>query len=755
MAAKTATDSSGKLLMDKSWELVQKKTFTKWVNSHLAKRGQKLEDLSKDFHDGLKLLSFLEIIGNHKFVSFEKKPKIRIQNIQNNMLALKYLKESNVQLVNITAEDVTDGNIKLILGMIWTIIQRFQLNDISEEELSAKEALLLWCKKKTAGYRDCKVDNFHTSWQDGMAFLALIHKHRPELVDYDNLKKENAKENLQLAFDIAEQHLGIAKLLDVEDIVDVPRPDEHSMITYIAQFYHAFSSNRKQEVAGRRIGRLIDTTMTNEQMKADYTDRSKDLVEWMKKKTEDMKDRNFPNDLDGIKNVIDQHNDYKVNEKPPKGAEKLALEALLNSLALKLRNSGREAFVPPAGTSIADINGLWDNLSQEERDREDALQRELDRQQQLDLLNRRFNSKADKLEAWIANKEKYLNKEETADSVGAAETKVNQHEQFYDEYAASKSRLDELQELLKELEGLNDPKIDALKERVNKINGNWTGLQQTADQKKERLRKMLEIQVRMEELRLDFAKQAKEYNLWVNNTVDRVNNHSFAESLEEINAEAHELTMNDQKLKGENNEKKAALDKLWEDMQAIGITHNQYTAFTNADIEKRHAAVEESIKKRQEAYEVEVARQVEMENLRKEFAKLAQEFVEHLESRKTQIKSLLNAGEPQDLIGEINAAYDNGNAEKEKFEKISAVNAQMSELGINTNKHTEYNVSMLNKKNEQFANSVAQEVALLIEEKELKSEYLAKVEEFLGFIQETTPGLKERNFDNILKGAQA
>ena len=56
------------------------------------------------------------------------------------------------------------------------------------------------------------------SWRDGLAFNALIHKHRPDLIDYDNLQKSNAIYNLQNAFDVAEQQLGLAKFLDAEDV---------------------------------------------------------------------------------------------------------------------------------------------------------------------------------------------------------------------------------------------------------------------------------------------------------------------------------------------------------------------------------------------------------------------------------------------------------------------------------------------------------------------------------------------------------
>jgi len=69
---------------------------------------------------------------------------------------------------------------------------------------------------KTAGYRNVNVRNFTTSWRDGLAFNALIHKHRPDLIDYDNMQKSNALFNLKNSFDVAEQQLGLAKLLDPE-----------------------------------------------------------------------------------------------------------------------------------------------------------------------------------------------------------------------------------------------------------------------------------------------------------------------------------------------------------------------------------------------------------------------------------------------------------------------------------------------------------------------------------------------------------
>ena len=86
----------------------------------------------------------------------------------------------------------------------------------SSEKKSAKDALLLWCQMKTAGYSNVNVRNFTTSWRDGLAFNALIHKHRPDLIDYNKLTKSNPMYNLNNSFNVAEEKLDLARLLDAE-----------------------------------------------------------------------------------------------------------------------------------------------------------------------------------------------------------------------------------------------------------------------------------------------------------------------------------------------------------------------------------------------------------------------------------------------------------------------------------------------------------------------------------------------------------
>ena len=139
------------------------------LNSKLKERDVAVNDLVKDLSDGVLLIHLLEILGNSSLGRYAARPKLRVQRFENVNKALDFIRSRGIQMTNIGAEDVVDGNRKIILGLIWTLILRFTISDINEEGMTAKEGLLLWCQRKTACYDDVDVKDFSASWNDGLA----------------------------------------------------------------------------------------------------------------------------------------------------------------------------------------------------------------------------------------------------------------------------------------------------------------------------------------------------------------------------------------------------------------------------------------------------------------------------------------------------------------------------------------------------------------------------------------------------------
>eukprot|EP00731_Ephydatia_muelleri_P017641 Em0010g739a len=228
--------------MSEKWKQTQERTFTNWCNDrlrgHLKVPKNQITSLATDLKDGLLLIELLEKLAAPKTVGkYNKTPKIKAQCVENIATALRFVSEQGIKLVNIGPEDIYEGNLKLILGLIWSLILKYQIKS-SGRGLSTKKAMLQWINVLIGMYR---IENFSTDWNDGRALCGLNDRLKPGVCpNHYSLSSSDGLANCRLGMDLAELHFSIPKLLTPEDLTS-PEVDELSIMTYLSYFFRPWN----------------------------------------------------------------------------------------------------------------------------------------------------------------------------------------------------------------------------------------------------------------------------------------------------------------------------------------------------------------------------------------------------------------------------------------------------------------------------------------------------------------------------------
>ncbi|XP_065369785.1 dystonin isoform X21 [Calliphora vicina] len=449
-------------------DAIQKKTFTKWVNKHLKKANRRVEDLFEDLRDGHNLLSLLEVLSGEHLP--REKGKMRFHMIQNAQMALDFLRYKKIKLVNIRAEDIVDGNPKLTLGLIWTIILHFQISDIvvgKEDNVSAREALLRWARRSTARYPGVRVNDFTSSWRDGLAFSALVHRNRPDLLDWRKARNDRPRERLENAFHIVEKEYGVTRLLDPED-VDTNEPDEKSLITYISSLYDVFPEPPA-------IHPLFD--MESQRRVHEYRDLAQQFIYWCREKTAYLQERSFPPTLIELKRLLSDLQHFRNEEVSVRKREKSKLVQIYKELERYFESIGEidvETELRPEA-----IEKAWYRMQTALQDREMILQQEIDRLERLQRLADKVEREIKHVDVKLTDLESRINEEarrierlhpvDAKNIVESLETEIRHLEE-------------PIQDMNQDCHVLNEgryPHVAELHKKVNKLHQRWAQLRTT------------------------------------------------------------------------------------------------------------------------------------------------------------------------------------------------------------------------------------------------------------------------------------
>uniref|UniRef100_A0A8C6Y751 Actinin alpha 3 n=1 Tax=Naja naja TaxID=35670 RepID=A0A8C6Y751_NAJNA len=692
------------LLLDPAWEKQQRKTFTAWCNSHLRKAGTQIENIEEDFRNGLKLMLLLEVISGERLPKPDK-GKMRFHKIANVNKALDFIASKGVKLVSIGAEEIVDGNLKMTLGMIWTIILRFAIQDISVEETSAKEGLLLWCQRKTAPYRNVNVQNFHISWKDGLALCALIHRHRPDLIDYAKLRKDDPIGNLNTAFEVAEKYLDIPKMLDAEGKRNSVGAEEDNifMVCYKSCLLSPPPLCFQAETAANRICKVLAVNQENEKLMQEYEKLASELLEWIRRTIPWLENRVPEKNMAAMQRKLEDFRDYRRVHKPPRVQEKCQLEINFNTLQTKLRLSNRPAFMPSEGKMVSDIANAWKGLEQVEKGYEEWLLTEIRRLERLDHLAEKFKQKASLHENWTRGKEDMLSqKDYESATLYEVRALMRKHEAFESDLAAHQDRVEQIAAIAQELNELDYHDAASVNSRCQAICDQWDTLGTLTQKRRDALERVEKLLETIDQLYLEFAKRAAPFNNWMDGAIEDLQDMFIVHSIEEIQSliTAHEQF---KATLPEADKERMAILGIQNEIQKIAQTygiklsgHNPYTALSHHDIANKWDKVKQLVPHRDQTLQEELARQQANERLRRQFAAQANIIGPWIQTKMEEIGhvSVDISGPLEDQMNQLKQHEQNIINYKVNIDKLEGDHQLIQEALVFDNKHTNYTMEV-------------------------------------------------------------
>ncbi|XP_045861974.1 utrophin isoform X2 [Meles meles] len=567
---------------------VQKKTFTKWINARFSKSGKPpINDMFTDLKDGRKLLDLLEGLTGTSLP--KERGSTRVHALNNVNRVLQVLHQNSVDLVNIGGTDIVDGNHKLTLGLLWSIILHWQVKDVMKDVMSdlqqtnSEKILLSWVRQSTRPYSQVNVLNFTTSWTDGLAFNAVLHRHKPDLFSWDRVVKMSPVERLEHAFSKAQTYLGIEKLLDPEDVA-VQLPDKKSIIMYLTSLFEVLPQQvtldaiREVETLPRkykkeceegeisiqssaleeeheRPGAETPSTVTEVDMDLDsYQIALEEVLTWLLSAEDTFQELDdISDDVEEVKDQFATHEAFMMELTAHQSSVGSVLQAG-NQLITQGTLSDEEEFEIQEQMTL--LNARWEALRVDSMDRQSRLH---------DVLMELQKKQLQQLSAWLTLTEERIQKMETCpldDDLKSLQKLLEDHKRLQNDLEAEQVKVNSLTHMVVIVdENSGESATAVLEDQLQKLGERWTAVCRWTE---ERWNRLQEINMLWQEL-LEEQCLLKAWLTEKEEALNKVQTSNFKDQ-KELSVSIRRLAI----LKEDMEMKRQALDQLSEIGQDVG-----------------------------------------------------------------------------------------------------------------------------------------------------------------------------------------
>ena len=684
------------------WELVQCKTMMNWANAYIAKVNaeMKIEDPSTQLEDGLRLIALVESLTGESLGRYHKNPRLQPHMIENLNLPLNLVNESvrsKGLKVFYSAEDILDGNMKMILGLFWILISKFMIDYISDGDKSAREGLLLWCQRRTKNYDNVQVTDLYKSFQDGLAFCAIFHSRDPNSVPYSTLTAAGKFQNLEKAFTAGEA-IGVPRLIDVEDLKQGGAyMDEKTVMTYLSMMWQAMAEDKKSEQAQEHLKKVIAKERATHGLKQGFAEKAAALTQWIGEQAGFFRGLHFGKEEAAVHDCVTGLNEYRRVTKPTKASEKADLESSLAFINTKLSLDNRAPFEPAAEHDIDTVNDQWTDLTGTENKYATHLGSLVFKVGQANRMLTAAMAQSMNFQQWVDKAHDQLTDSATREitTLAEAEAALAQHELHEDAYEKQFSKLQNLSSILegalRTTGGIEPSKYGSVEAQIGEVEGAFHDLRAAVHSRSAALHAELLNQRALDAQRMEFSKRAEELVFWIEDVQNHLESAFLCDSVESVTKEIEAIELKQEEISG----KWLVMDEL-ATIASETMSDTVANPYARFDLSELDGMLQNLLTKADECLgklQEELEHQKSIEDMREAFATAAEELVAWSATMKRQIATSDQVGELEDELKQIEGFAAQIESEgAQLYGAVELCNQDLVDNGANASERTKVSI---------------------------------------------------------------